>query len=152
MAPQPPSPKERFALAEQHARLLNALHSHPGIATKADGSKEVDRARTHPTLYNVMDFVRSTYTKYIVQTLPPDATKNCKALAIQPAQDLTENKDKLADSLYPSMEGLADKWQDAVTRGVMISMIILDPGRQAMFGGAFDFGSDVKAAAEALAS
>lgn len=58
----------------------------------------------------------------------------------------------MEDSKYPRMNtgGLKEKWKDSVGRGVMITNIILNPGQQMMFGGAFDFGSDVEAVARSF--
>lgn len=108
-----------------------------------------------PTLWNVIDFECSTFDKYLVPLLPPDATKNSHALAS--AWDYTdsnfqENEGLLADNLYPNMQagGLKDKWQDAVGRQVMIAQIILDKNKHIMFGGSLEFGSEVEEAARAL--
>ena len=149
----PPTPQERFAAAEKHAALLRALLLHP--LTKFKGDHFTDPANTPQTLNNVIDFEMSTYTKYIIPLLPPDATKNCRSLANPWSYNDPEFKEdmaKLVPGLYPKMNtgGLMEKWNNALGRGVMIQMIILDKSKHAMFGGAFDFGQEVEAAAQAL--
>jgi len=150
MAPKPPSPQERFDLAAKHATLLRALVSHPGLILKPSG--EPDKANIHPTLFNVTDFEMSTYRKYLIPLLPPHATENSPALATQAGLEPSENLDMLAGSLYPNMKGAGfiNNWHDALTRGIMIASIILEARKQAMFGGPFDFGDEVKTAATAL--
>jgi len=148
-----PSPQERFDLAEKHAALLRALLSHPAIAVDANGA--ADRAKTHPTLFNVTDFEVSTYTKFLLPLLPPDAPKHCAALATPLTgwgPESKENLDLLAPELYPRMRvgGFMEKWEDARGRSAMVSLLILDRSKQGMFGGSFDFGSEVEAAARAL--
>ncbi|KAJ4515553.1 hypothetical protein HRR83_004756 [Exophiala dermatitidis] len=147
----PTSPQERFDQAKKHAALLRALLSHPAMVYKPDGSP--DRTKIHPTLFNVTDFEMSTYTKYILPLLPENAHENCHALSFQPGGPKgPENMDKLADDLYPRMSGggMRQKWIDATSRGFMISSIILDKNKQMLFGGSFDFGDEVEAAARAL--
>jgi len=149
----PPTPQERLAVAEKHAALVRALILHPG--TKFKGDKVTDPASTNPTLYNVIDFAMSTYIKYLLPVLPVNATKNCRALANPWSYDdpeFKEDLDQMAPSLYPDMKtaGLMEKWNDALGRGTLIQMIILDKSKHAMFGGAFDFGEAVEAAAKAL--
>ncbi|EXJ92309.1 hypothetical protein A1O3_00859 [Capronia epimyces CBS 606.96] len=151
MAPAP-TPQERFELAKQSAALLRALLSHPGMSFNGDGSP--NRAGIHPTLYNVTDFHMSTYTKYILPLLPPNAAENCSALSFQPNAQITDKTDLLADDLYPRIKSgaLREKWSDTLSRNVMIASIILDKNQQVLFGGTFDFGPEVQAAARALRS
>lgn len=75
-----------------------------------------------------------------------------RALAIKPVRDFVEKPDKMADNLYPRMQGrgLMEKWGDVVTRGVMLQMIITNRAQQAMVGGPFDFSSEVQTAASAM--
>lgn len=149
-----PSTDQVFDLAKRVAALLRALLYHPG-ATFVD-DMITDPTTTHPTLFNVTDFVRRTYIEYLLPLLPPNATKNCKALANPWAyQDLDwkDNDESMVQGRYPEIEGnedLVEKWMDANSRSKMIGMIISDPTKQAMFGGAFDFGKDVYECAERL--
>ncbi|KAL6251650.1 hypothetical protein RBB50_001860 [Rhinocladiella similis] len=145
-----PTPQERFEEASKHARLINALLSLPACRLRPDGKP--DKAQTPLTLYWVIDFELNTWNNYILPILPPNATKNSRALAILPGSDFTEKPSLLADDLYPRMSvgGLNEKWSDSVGRSVMICSIILTPGQQMMFGGVFAFGSEVEAAARAL--
>ncbi|EXJ94055.1 hypothetical protein A1O1_02448 [Capronia coronata CBS 617.96] len=147
----PPPPQERFDLAKKHAALLRAVLSHPTMTYKSNGAP--DKANIHPTLFNVTDFQMSTYTKYLLPLLPPNAADNCRELSFQPKNStITENVDLLAENLYPRMQQgeLMEKWTDAITRGMMLSLIILDRSKQVMFGGPFDFGNEVETAARAL--
>lgn len=145
-----PTPQERFEYASQNAALIRALLSHPSIRLDANGLPS--RSGTHPTLYNVTDFQLNTYKNYLLPLLPPDAAKNSRALSSDPKAEITERTEMLADELYPRMQvgGFLEKWRDAIGRGVMISSIILNPGQQVMFGGAFEFGDEVKEAARAM--
>ncbi|KAK5053836.1 hypothetical protein LTR84_001798 [Exophiala bonariae] len=142
--------KARFEQASKHAVLLNALLSHPACKLQANGRP--DKNSTPITLYWVIDFELNTWNNYVLAYLPPDAPKHSRGLAIQPGSDFTESPALVEDSKYPRMTGAAlkEKWTDSIGRGVMISNIILTPGQQMMFGGTFDFGSEVEAAARAI--
>lgn len=146
----PPSPQERFEQAKKHAALLRALLFHPGMSYNSNGSP--DKAKIHPTLFNVTDFQMSTYTKYMLPLLPPNASENFKELSFQPNHTTPDNPDLLADDLYPRMQvgGFMEKWADTITRGAMIASIILDRSKQLIFGGSFDFRNEVETAARAL--
>ncbi|OCT44658.1 hypothetical protein CLCR_06399 [Cladophialophora carrionii] len=145
-----PTPQERFTEASKHACLIRALLAHPSMRLNPEGLP--DRSNTPSTLYNVADFEISTYKKYLLPILPPDADKNSKALAIAKADEVKENASLLTDDMYPRMNvgGFREKWTDAVGRTVMITSIILDARKQILFGGVFDFGEAVKEAARAL--
>lgn len=145
------SPKARFEEAAKHARLLNALLSQPSCRLQANGKP--NKSSTPITLYWVVDFALNTWHNYVLAYLPPDAPKHSRELAIQPGDDFAENPALVEDSKYPRMTGAAlkEKWTDSIGRGIMISNIILTPGKQMMFGGTFDFGSDVEAAAKVIA-
>ncbi|KIW13160.1 hypothetical protein PV08_08347 [Exophiala spinifera] len=142
-----PTPEERFEEASKHARLINALLSHPACRLMPDGRPH--KTQTPLTLYWVIDFELNTWNNYVLPLLPHNAAKNSRALAILPGSDFTERPHLLADDLYPRMSvgGLNEKWSDSVGRSVMITSIILTPGQQMMFGGLFPFGPEVEAAA-----
>ena len=143
-----------FSLAKRVAALLRTLLCHP--STTFVGDMITDPTSTPPTLFNVTDFVRRTYVEYILPCLPPNATKTCKALANPWAyQDLDwkDNDETSVPGEYPTIRGnaeLEEKWRDAYSRSTMIGMIIADPGKQAMFGGRFDFGKEVYDCAKTL--
>lgn len=142
-----PTTEDVLSLAKRVAALLRALLCHPSAAFVGD--MITNPTSTPPTLFNVTGFVRRTYVEYILPCLPPNATKTCKALANPWAYQDLDWKDDDENSVpgeYPTIKGnaeLEEKWRDAYSRSIMIAMIIADPGRQAMFGGSFDFGEDV---------
>ena len=149
-----PTPTEVFDLAAKVAALLRALLYHPGTAFVGD--MVTDPQNTHPTLFNVTDFVKTTYLEYLVPLLPPGATSSCRALT-NPWRfrepDFQENLDALAEDKYPKVKGnekLLEKWRDANSRAITIGMIIADPKKQEMFGGSFDFGKAVYECSEEL--
>ncbi|EXJ55438.1 hypothetical protein A1O7_08365 [Cladophialophora yegresii CBS 114405] len=135
-----PTPQERFTEASKHATLIRALLAHPSMRLNCEGLP--DRSDTPATLYNVADFELSTYKKYLLPILPPDADKNSKALAISKADKVKENPSLLTDDMYPRMNvgGFIEKWQDAIGRTVMITSIILEPRKQILFGGFLTLG------------
>lgn len=149
-----PSKDDVFDLAKRVAALLRALLRHPS-ATFVD-DMITDPTTTPPTLFHVTDFVRRTYIDNLLPCLPPNATKTCKALANPWAyQDLDwkDNDESTVPGEYPTIKGnaeLEEKWTDSNSRSIMIAMIIADPGKQAMFGGSFDFGKEAYDCAETL--
>ena len=149
-----PTPTEVFDLAAKVAGLLRALLYHPGTAFVGD--QVTDPQNTHVTLFNVTDFVKTTYLEYLIPLLPPGATRSSRALT-NPWRfrepDFQENPDAMAENKYPKVKGnqeLLGKWQDANSRAIMIGTIIADPKKQEMFGGSFDFGKAVYECAEEL--
>ena len=149
-----PTNADIFSLAKRVAALFRALLCHPSATFINDMIS--DPTTTPPTLFNVTDFVRRTYIEHLLPCLPANATKTCKALANPWAYQDLDWKDNDEDSVpgeYPTVKGnaeLEEKWRDACSRSTMIGMIIADPGKQAMFGGAFDFGKEVYDCAAAL--
>ena len=149
------SPQERFATASQHTALLRALYSHSQTVVDKAQRANADRSRMPSTLWNVLDFEHSTFTKYLVPLLPPNATKHSRALA-EPWDyedpNFKENQELVSDDLYPRMQagGLEEKWQDALGRQILIANIILDRTKHIMFGGPFEFGTAFEEAARNL--
>lgn len=155
MPGQTATPKERFEAASKHAALLRALYNHPKTVVAKSQRAQADRSKMPATLWNVLDFEVSTFEKYLVPLLPPNATKNSRALADAwdyADPNFKENDAALADGLYPKVQSAAmkEKWSDAIGRSVMLTSIILDKPKQILFGGPFDFGPEVEEAARAI--
>lgn len=149
----PPSTSEIFSLATKHNTLARALLLHPSAGHEGD---HIVPSKTPPTLYNTIDFEMTTYTQYLIPLLPPKATKNCRVLANPWSYndpDFKEDLDKPKPECYPSLRDngeLLGKYTDAISRGMMIAMVILDRSKHVMFGGPFEFGEEVEEAARGL--
>lgn len=145
-----PTPQNRLALAEKHAKLFKLLLHHPVIRRKPNG--EPDQDSIPVAVYHVVDFEVRTYRDYILPLLPPDADQHCPRQMVFPPYE--ENNDLMTDDLFPRMSvgGFEEKWMDCHARGIMIAMIITDPAKMAKFGPPVDLGPEVNAAASALMS
>ncbi|KAL9618069.1 MAG: hypothetical protein Q9160_007198 [Pyrenula sp. 1 TL-2023] len=129
---------------------------HPSVAFLPGDDKDINSAETPSTLYNTLDFQMTTYTSYVLPLLPPNATKNWRALANPWSYndpEFTEDLDKLKPECYPRLQGneeLMENYGDAISRGMIIAMVILDRSKHMMFGEPFEFGEEVESAARGL--
>jgi hypothetical protein len=100
-----------------------------------------------------MDFLRRTWNEYVNRLLSPKASVELRAAADPgsfPAEMTAEFQRINSDDWPPFDE---ETYTDIITRNMTIAMIILDRGgRQAMFGGPFDFGEEAKNIARAITS
>lgn len=102
-------------------------------------SDEASLRNVHPTLWNVMDFLRRTWNDYVSRLISPKASAELRS---------APSEQTAADNWPPFSQ---ETYQDVITRNSTIAMIILDRGgRQSMFGGQFDFGGEAKAVARAI--
>ncbi|KAI0471974.1 hypothetical protein GGR56DRAFT_100878 [Xylariaceae sp. FL0804] len=171
-----PTPAEVYDLAVKHVVLLRLLQTHPEFHYLEPPTAEiakVDANRVHKGLYFVADFVQNTYIKYILQFLPPGATRKCKELANPWAYRdpnfqwewvfdtaTGEMKDARGNVIeFPRFSSAQSKelLSEQFTRGVITQKIILenetDPKARALaFAGGppFDFGEDTRRAAQEL--
>jgi hypothetical protein len=102
-----------------------------------------------------MDFVRRTWNDYVLRLVSPKASLELRSpsasadpetLPAELVQELQHSSN--ADEWPPFDE---ETYTDIITRNMTIAMIILNRGgRQAMFGGPFDFGEEAKNIARAI--
>lgn len=124
-------------LAMKTNALLIALFSEPAL------NKTTPLSSPKPLL-NTIDFVRRTYTEYIVPLLPSQATQKCHELSnpFTPQEPLPEDPNILDPDNFPKLD--MEKFSDAVGRNMLICMAITEPEKGAMvIGGRFGFGEHV---------
>lgn len=111
----------------------SACTSHPLYS-----SDEEALHRTHPTLWNVIDFQRRTWTHYVNCLISPKAGVELRGATEPDAPDV-----------WPPFD--QEAYCDMITANMTTAMVVLDRGgHQALFGGRFDFGQEVKNVARAI--
>ncbi|KAF7513697.1 hypothetical protein GJ744_007748 [Endocarpon pusillum] len=149
-----PSHEEMVELARKTRELIETIYAHPKFNT-------AQPERSPKMLWHTGDFARRTFTDYIAPLLPPSmaSLKPSIAFADPRCEDprrgmpgAPPRSDQVvtgeAANAWPEVD--KEKYMDAVTRNLMVSMIILDPSGpqvQMMFPGAesgFDFGEEIR--------
>ncbi|KAI2625511.1 hypothetical protein GGS21DRAFT_305369 [Xylaria nigripes] len=169
-----PTPAQVYEVGVNFATLLRHLFTHPQFYFQEPPTATIaklDPERTPKALFFVTDFIQNTYVSNVLPLLPPGITRRCKALANPwayadsnyqwewvwdaEAGAMKDVAGKVIEFPQLSSPALKDNLTDLFTRNLLAKKLITgsssDPKARALLGGqAFDFGDDVRTAAEKL--
>ncbi|KAI0485550.1 hypothetical protein F4859DRAFT_511748 [Xylaria cf. heliscus] len=171
---QHPTPAQAHELGVIYATLLRQIYSHPDFHFQEPPTalvSKVDLKRTPKGLFDTAEFIQNTYVNWVIPYLPQGASRKCKDLGnpwafADPNYEWEWTWDAEAGAMkdangnvieFPKLprSRVKEIGADISSRGFVTKKLILENGTdlksQMLLGGRpFDFGADVRAAAEKL--